>query len=186
MIVTHLDIHVPAGKNASQEDDVFFVTVHTILSHTHYRLHLVNYDRISSYGQYQVCADDGVDIKLCVCSLIRPIRRPEYNIPSWHLTYTVVFGNPRKIQKLNNSCLYIYERRMDSSGIILEASSDCRNSTYMLEINPDVILNIVSSSPLPHRVKLCPGDMTFLLVFQQKNTLLRWTVKYTTNYEEIM
>ncbi|XP_072022774.1 uncharacterized protein [Amphiura filiformis] len=165
-VTTQLDIHVPGGKNASQDEDSFSVTV--LISKTH-KMSLLNYQRISRYGPYEACADEGVDIKLCICSLIRPISRPDYmSIPSWHLGLPDVFQHNSTTKALHNSsCLYIFERRTQS-GMTLEASSECSKRPYFLEVDAGTLDNISTSVPLPYRVKVNPGDMVFLLVFIQK------------------
>ncbi|XP_072043334.1 uncharacterized protein [Amphiura filiformis] len=182
-VTTQLDIHVPAGKNASQDEDVFSVSVR--ISDTH-KMILNHYKRISRYGPYEACADEGVDINLCICSLIRPIIRPDYMaIPPWHSGLPDVFQHNSTTKALDNSsCLYIFERRTPS-GMTLEASSKCSKTSYFLEVHAGTLENISTSVPLPYRVMVNPGDMMFLLVFIQNNHKAGWNVEYTVKYELI-
>ncbi len=181
-INTKMDIHVPAGKNSSQDEDVFFVIIQTFTSAPHL-MKLISYERMSSYSQYRTCKDDNVNVKLCVCSLIRPISRPDYKaIPSWHLNYPSIFGHTSTTQNVNN-CLYIYERRT-KSGITLEASLECPKNYFVLEVDADVLTNVHTSLPLPSRVRVNPGDMVFLMVFMHNKPILEWNVEYTIKYEQ--
>ncbi|XP_072051045.1 uncharacterized protein [Amphiura filiformis] len=175
-VTTKLDIHVLG-------EDVFFITV--LISKTNH-MSLLNYHRISSYNQYKVCADEGVDVKLCICSLTEPISRPDYMvIPSWHLEFTGGFQQNRTTKALDSSsCLYVYERRTES-GMILEASSECSKKSHFLEVDAGTLVNVFTSLPLPCRVKINPGDMIFLLVFIQIDDKAGWNVEYTAKYEEI-
>ncbi|XP_072019447.1 uncharacterized protein [Amphiura filiformis] len=175
-VTTKLDIHV-------LDEDVFFITV--LISKTN-NMSLLNYHRISSYGQYRACADEGVDVKLCICSLTQPISRPDYmTIPSWHLEFTGAFQKNSTTKVLgSNSCLYVYERRTQS-GMTLEASAECSKKSYFLKVHAVTRVNVFTSLPLPYHVKVNPGDMIFLLVFIQSNDKAKWNVEYTVNYEEI-
>ncbi|XP_072041547.1 uncharacterized protein [Amphiura filiformis] len=175
-VSTQLSIYVPAGKNASQDEDVFWVTVFVSDNH---KMNLTDYKRISRYGPYKECADDGVDIKLCICSLIRPISRPDYmTIPSWHSGLPDVFQHNTTTTALDNSsCIYVFQR-ITQSGMTLEASSECSKKSYILEVDADTLENIFTSLPLPYRVMLNPGDMVFLFVFIQSNHKAEWEVEY--------
>ncbi|XP_072041194.1 uncharacterized protein [Amphiura filiformis] len=178
-VSTQLAIYVPAGNNASQDEDVFWVTV---LKSDKYKMNLTDYKRISRYGPYKECADDGVDIKLCICSLIRPISRPDYmTIPSWHSWLPDVFQQNTTTKALGNSnCLFIFQR-ITKSGMTVEASSECSKKSYFVEVKADILNNVFTTLPLPYRVMLNPGDMVFLLVFIPKNQNAKWTFRCKAN-----
>ncbi|XP_072041195.1 uncharacterized protein [Amphiura filiformis] len=181
-VSTQLSIYVPAGKNASQDEDVFWVTV---LMSDKYKMNLTDYKRISSYGPYRACADDGVDIKLCICSLIRPISRPDYMaIPSWHSGLPGVFQQNTTTKALGDSnCLFLFERRTES-GMTVEASSECSKKSYFVEVKAGTLDNIFTSLPLPNLIMLKPGDMVFISVFIPKNQNAKWYLKYHARYIE--
>ena len=145
---------------------------------------LLSYERMTSYSQYTACADKGVNTKLCVCSLNRPISRPDYKqIPAWHTRYPVVFGSQSTTKSVND-CLFIYERRT-KSGITLEASVECPKTHFKLDVSADVLENVHTSLPMPSRFILNPGEIMFLIMFMQDKPKKEWSVEYSVEYAQL-
>ena len=69
--ITMLDFVVPSGKGAEQTEDIFHVEVSSKIDpqQNSREMKLLSYDRLSQYGKYRVCADRGVDIRLCICHI---------------------------------------------------------------------------------------------------------------------
>ena len=185
-LTTKLDLHIPAGTNATQDEDVFFVIVQSDVTFTRSNnMKLISYARISSYSQYGKCVDTDVNVKLCVCSLRPPITKPDYaQIPAWHLDYPKVFGVESTIKNVKN-CLFVFERRTNA-GIILEASLECPKYYFTLEVSVRSAVNVHTSHGLPVRTRVNPGEMTFIVVFMQKTPNLEWTVDYGIKYQQMV
>ncbi len=72
-LVTMFDFVVASGDGIDQKEDIFHVETESTIKPgvTENLLKLLNFDRLSRYGPYTECVDDGVDVKLCVCSLAK-------------------------------------------------------------------------------------------------------------------
>ncbi|XP_072043228.1 uncharacterized protein [Amphiura filiformis] len=89
--VIELDVHLAAGSGAPQSEDKFFVVIQVNSKSPSEgqedsdedgsAIHLIHYERVSTYGIYDECRDEGVEGKLCICSLSN--RSPPTR--QWHL-----------------------------------------------------------------------------------------------------
>ena len=178
---TEMLIHLPSGSHAPQTEDLLDVRVRvTTNSSTDApsAIELIQYLRVSSYGVYDECRDDGIDRDLCVCSPSHPSTR------QWHQRHPVVFGTPTVILSLN-SHVFIYERR-SSDGIIIEASCDDNvTSSYKLKLSTHTKLNVVSSKQSPLMVVIQSGMKVFLDVFYSLDSSKEWELKYEVSFMQL-
>ncbi len=183
-----MDVYIPAGIHASQNEDIFHVIVE-VNSNQYSRpsIELSYHLRTSSYGIYDECRDRGrgdlgVEGKLCICSL------PHSSTPSrqWHLDPPKVFGKVTAVVSLNE-LLFIYERRA-KHGIVLEASCDIyENTKHAFEVVVFVKhkKNVVSSKDFPLKIVIKSGMMLFLDVFYQLDVSKIWDLEYEVSYMQI-
>ncbi|XP_030836477.1 uncharacterized protein LOC115922218 [Strongylocentrotus purpuratus] len=186
-IVIKLDLHIKAGENASQTEEIFFVTLMASTNtQPREQLRLISYDRLTAYSQYGACADKGVATKLCVCSLARldaaAKKATEYgSTPKWHEISSFFSAYTSTVKEVT-SCLYLYERRTPN-GVVLEASCECSDRLYLVEINAKS-QNIIVSKELPVSIVLKPGMRTFLVAFVQSIRRKTWSLEYSMQYTE--
>ncbi|XP_054756100.2 uncharacterized protein LOC129262085 [Lytechinus pictus] len=185
-IIIKLDLYVKAGENASQTEEIFFVTLMASNTQPREQLRLLSYERLTAYSQYGACADKGVATKLCVCSLARldaaAKRALEYSsTPMWH-SISSFFRKYASTIKEVTSCLYLYERRTPN-GVLMEASCECKDRLYLVEIKSKS-QNIIMSKELPFSTVLKPGMRTFLIAFVQSIRKRAWSLEYSVQYTE--
>ncbi|XP_072035892.1 uncharacterized protein [Amphiura filiformis] len=179
---TEMEIYLPAGSNAPQTEDSFYVIVQVTSNSTETSIELVYHLRTSSHGVYDECRDNGVDRKLCICS---PSNRSTLT-RQWHLQAPKVFGTATTVVSLNRH-LFIYERRT-SDGIVLEASCDDHQhitSTYKVLLLTNNKTNVVSSKDLPLTVIVKSGMKVFLDVFYQLDSSKKWELEYEVSYRQL-
>ncbi|XP_072016637.1 uncharacterized protein [Amphiura filiformis] len=180
--VIEMDLHLPAKSHAPEPDDVFSVVVEvTSNSQDGPSLELVHYERSSVYAVYDKCRDEGVDAKLCICSL------PNKSTPTrqWHLQPEAVFGAVTTIVTLNKH-VFIYERR-SPSGVILEASCDQPNGAFEIALFIVNTLNVVSSDTShQHTIIIKYKRIVFLNAFYQLDPLQKWSLEYDVQCKQIV
>ncbi len=174
-----MDIHVPAGTEAPQNEDVFSVVIQ-VGSNTPSlttNIKLVHYERISTYASYDDCRDEGVDGDLCVCSSTPTLR-------DWFIKHPPVhFGYKSTVTNLNSN-LHIYERRT-SYGLVLEASNDSSDQTYEVLIRTISEVNVGHSNSYPLTLKIKPGNIIFIDIFYQLNPKHQWDYKYNVEIRQV-
>ena len=71
-LITSLDFHTEAGHGATQHTDIFHAEVQLVRdpSRPSFDMQLLSFDRVTKYGPYRVCADEGIDVRLCVCDMV--------------------------------------------------------------------------------------------------------------------
>ena len=81
LLITTLDFLVPSGNGAEQREDIFHVEVSSEIDprQNSRKMKLLSYDRLSQYGKYRVCADRGVDVRLCICHIRKINKYNKYN-----------------------------------------------------------------------------------------------------------
>ncbi|XP_072171542.1 uncharacterized protein [Diadema setosum] len=185
--VIKLDLYTKAGRNATQQEEIFFVTMMMSLSKSSSTsgLRLMSYERLTAYSQYGKCADSGVATKLCVCSLATShVAREsvEYGAtPIWH-NISSFYATRESVLKAVTKCLHVYERRTQN-GVVLEASCECRDKLYLVEVSAKSV-NVIPSRDLPVKEVLKPGMRTFLIAFMQKVSKSPWSLEYSLAYSE--
>ena len=190
MLTVTLDIYV-------QHQELFSVTVQVTSGGVIMDMKLIQYTRFSEYGIYQPCADQGVDLRLCICKqrlLIRNsvatsklsfVTKENYTTtkepptPEWQ-HYGDVFNSITKADDMHESCLFILLRE-HKSGVIFEAANSCSFVLYTIEL--DLSLNNMRiSEKVPLHKELGPGVIHFLMAVIQLDPNVNWSWKYTVNF----
>ena len=173
-----MDLHI--DEPGSESKEIFLVVVKTALG-TDAGMTLLTFDRITAYSRFSRCADKGVNVKLCVCSLEEPIRKLDFsNPPDWLKYSKRIFdrkSEPFPVEKGQTHCLYVMTRRY-SKGASFEIANVCSKGTYQVEFDLSVI-NMEVSSLMPLEAVLHPGEMTFLCSAVQTLVHLDWQWKYS-------
>ncbi|KAI8502957.1 hypothetical protein Bbelb_196590 [Branchiostoma belcheri] len=172
--------HDKSGDSSGQSEDIFTVVVQ-FDENEDAAMTLLGYERVSKYGHYAKCADEGVNVKLCVCSLKKPLKPPEVNkVPRWNLHYPMVLGRKTKVSELDKGCLFALYRQ-NESGVSFELANVCPNFTYTVWFDLEVsnMNRSVRNSP---KKDLKPGDLQFTVVLLQTRTHHNWKWTYKTRY----
>ncbi|XP_033127497.1 uncharacterized protein LOC117125184 isoform X4 [Anneissia japonica] len=140
---------------------------------------LVRYKRITKYGPFEGCADNGVSIQLCVCSLQKDQNHISLKEMPDFRNYPEIFGSQTLLKPVHKDCLFIFKRKNDA-GVVLEAANICMNTKYTIKLDITTE-NMTLSSRSPVETDLWPGMMSFLVTMLQ--TSLNWDYKYTVKYD---
>ena len=78
-LITSFDFMTSPGIGSSNHHEVFHVEIESQIDRklSSRNMKLLNYDRISKYGPYRVCADKDVNPRLCVCDKLKSRDRHE-------------------------------------------------------------------------------------------------------------
>ena len=107
LLITSMDIRVTAGDQVPQKEDIFHIEVKTkeMTGKNSLEMKLLTFDRLTLFGKYQACADDGVELKLCVCS--RNASRTRSGLSSESPDGWKYFGQRSVLKRISNiSCLF--------------------------------------------------------------------------------
>nr|XP_006819452.1 PREDICTED: uncharacterized protein LOC100371272 [Saccoglossus kowalevskii] len=179
LVRTKMDLYIPAGENSGNTEDVFFVTVETVMNQ-HHRMKLLSYERVSSYSQYDNCADDGVSTKLCICSLKQPRQPVKLNqSPAWD-RMPPVLSTENAVKNIHNNCVYLIERQ-NKAGSVLEMANVCKENKYNVTINIDYA-HMIASHDLPIQSDLLPGQCKFIVALVQTKTHHNWEYSYHVSF----
>ncbi|XP_066286633.1 uncharacterized protein [Branchiostoma lanceolatum] len=180
VVVVTLDLHVQSGDNSGQPEDIFTVVVQ-FDENEDTAMTLLGYERVSKYGHYSKCADKGVNVKLCVCSLKKPLKPPNVNkVPRWNLHYPMVLGRKTKVSELDKGCLFALYRQ-NESGVSFELANVCPSFSYTVWFDLEVS-NMHRSVRTSPKKDLKPGDIQFTVVLLQTRTHHSWRWTYKTRY----
>lgn len=160
-LITSMDIRVKAGDVVPQKQDIFHVEVQTkeilVSERSSLDMRLLNYDRHTLFGKYQICADSGVELKLCVCSHnASNSGLAPHSFERWkHFGQRSIFKNIS-----NRLCLWLVERRY-SKGKAYEVANLCPNQPFRVKIDA-VTSNKKLSRQLPVTFDVQPGQVVFV------------------------
>jgi hypothetical protein len=168
-LITSLDIMVPSGEVVSHKQDTFRVEVktHVSPSKTSLDMELVHYERLSMFGVYRVCADNDVNIKLCVCSkkkqttqkmskekLEKLMRKKTSYFVDSKVTFTSID---------EGGCLTLIERvHGQRDAYAYELANTCLHQSYTVVLEMTDMYNIKVSRDGPIETKLVPGSVIFV------------------------
>ena len=184
-LITSMDIRVKAGDVVPQKQDIFHVEVMTrqIIGQRSLEMTLVSFDRLTLFGKYAECADDGVDLKLCVCSQSAKKTEPKMAPPStegW-----THFGQRPIITKLyNTKCLWLITwsfEKNTSNGY--EVANFCYGRTYRVTIDVEDASNIKFSRELPLTLDVKPGNVQFAFSIRKHISYWDGAIKVVTKVE---
>ena len=164
-LITAMDIIVRAGDVVHQYEDIFHVEVrsHELPNQNSLEMTLLNFERLTLYGKYKQCADEGVSLKLCICSLQDGHERRRHN-STWLYKNTKFFGRPPYCMFLMGPCLFFCRRNHDSGKSFgVEIANFCLDTRFTVRISTKKVSNIKLSRDFPFDVELSPGDVRFVL-----------------------
>ena len=159
-LITSMDIHVAAGDVVPQREDVFHVEVKSkeILGKKLYEMKLLAYDRLTLFGMYSTCADDGVELKLCVCS--HNASKTRSGFASDSPKYWEYFGQQPVLRKISKKpCLWLMIRRYSTANAY-EVTNFCPNQPYRVKVEAEAS-NMRFSRQLPLTLEVNPGRVIF-------------------------
>ena len=165
-LTTSMDLVVKAGNVVQQTSDVFHVEIEQERAHDEAstNMNLVLYSRMTGYREYKTCADSGVDLGLCICSLGKN-EFPMKSNTSWK-DYGMVFGWKTTSNLLHRDCVVLLIRskgfRIRTESIAFEVASLCEEQTFDIVFDVQVA-NLRISTRTPLKVHLSPGSIHFLL-----------------------
>ena len=158
-LITSMDIRVKAGDVVPQKQDIFHVEVQTkeTSERSSLDMRLLNYDRHTLFGKYQICVDSGVELKLCVCSHnASSSGLAPYSLERWKH-----FGQRSIVKNISNRpCLWLVERRY-SKGKAYEVANLCPNQPFRVKIDAETS-NKKLSRQLPVTLDVQPGQVLFV------------------------
>ena len=180
-LITSFDIYFQAGNVVNQDEDIFHVEVKSRELANQYSLEmeLVHYDRLTLYGKYHVCADQGVHLKLCICSERKMMTKLE-KVPWPHYT-TFLFNKKANVRKIGGIACLLLIKRNHSSGqsVAFEIANTCPHEMFTMKISAE-IENLRLSRELPFKITVQAGSIKFAFSAQveidQWNTFIEVTV----------
>ena len=181
-LITSMDIRVQAGDVVPQREDVFHVVVMTreMLGENSLQMTLVSFDRLTLFLTYAECADNGVDLKLCVCSRKGTHKKSIVTFLSEHMVH---FGQRPVVRKLNNTnCLWLITWPFaKNTSNTYEVANLCHSQTYRVKIYVKKVSNIKFSCELPVTLTVTPGNVLF--AFSVRKHISHWNTHIEVNTE---
>ena len=184
-LITSFDVYFHAGNVVNHDEDIFHVEVKSREMANQYSLQmeLVQYDRLTLYGKYGTCADQGVHLKLCICSERkgkRDLMKKLEKVPwSKYTTFLLKKANVRKIGDIE--CLFLIKRNHSSGkSVAFEIANTCPNETFTTKISAQ-IENMRLSRELPFRITVQAGSIKF--VFSAQIEIDYWNASIEVNVD---
>lgn len=195
LIMLKMDLYVTSPKQ--RQNEIFFVTFSLNIEEK--QLATSAFERITPYSIYSGCADNGVELKLCVCD-------SNITLASEHLTYNkkailhlqsaqitdsdLVDGmvssllnedmeaSVSVIKGTSKQCLYIV-RQQNSAGVIYQGLSVCQNIL-------DIVItfkyeNLLLSNPRVLKLTLRPMDVLHII----SGVVISWGHKWKCDIENV-
>lgn len=185
-LITSMNIRVAAGNVVPQNEDIFHVEVRTkeTIEEKSLQMELLTYDRLTLFGKYRACADDGVDLKLCVCS--QNARKTWSQITPLPPEGWVHFGQRPVVKKLDNTnCLQLltwsYAKKNFNS---YEVANFCQNHSYRVKIEAVDSSNMKFSCELPLYLDVKSGSVLFALSVKKHVSYWNAEVKISATIEK--
>ncbi|XP_078380443.1 uncharacterized protein LOC144663392 [Oculina patagonica] len=165
-LITSFDIYFQAGNVVNHAEDVFHVEVKSkeLANQNSLLMELVHYDRLTLFGKYDTCADEGVQLKLCICSRASKNKKTSITklekVP-W-LEYTTFLFKIAKARNIGDSeCLFLIKRNHSlGQSVAFEIANTCPDEMFALKISADFD-NMRLSRTLPFEINVQAGSITF-------------------------
>ena len=181
-LITSMDIRVKAGDVVPQREDIFHVEVMTreMFGENSLQMTLVSFDRLTLFGKYAECADNDVDLKLCVCSQKAIQKKLMVAFSSEHWVH---FGQRPVVRKLNNTnCLWLITWPFaKNTSNTYEVANLCHSQTYRVKIYVKKVSYIKFSCELPVTLIVAPGNVLF--AFSVRKHISYWNTHIEVNTE---
>ena len=181
-----MDIRVEAGDVVPQREDIFHVQVVTkeILGEKSLQMELLNYDRLTLFGKYAACADDALELKLCVCS--KNANTSQSEIAPLSPEGWVHFGQRPVVRKLDNTkCLRLITWSHDKKNSnAYEVANVCQNQPFRVKIEAVKASNVKLSRELPVYLDVKPQSVLFALSVRKHVSYWDSKVEITATVEK--
>ena len=164
-LITSFDIYLRSGDVVKRREDIFHVEVkHKEMADQYsMQMELINYDRLTLFGKYRACADEGVHLKLCICSQRRKEKLTELESVPWLEYSTILLSSPKTRKVGDNYCLVLLMRNHSlGQSVAFEIANICNTDIFDLRISAN-FENMKLSRQVPFEVKVLPGSIKFLL-----------------------
>ena len=164
-LITSFDIYFQAGNVVRHGEDIFHVEVKSIdmTNQNSLEMELAHFDRLTLYGKYEVCADQGVQLKLCICSKNQDQTSSTTQLGKapW-VHYTTFLSNRPKARNIGDSkCLFLIKRNhSEGQSIAFEVVNTCPDENFTLEISAE-FNNLRLSRKLPFEMSVRAGSIKF-------------------------
>ena len=137
--------------------------------------------RVTMFRDFAICADNGVDVGLCVCDYMtsnHELHRNPGRKPFWRWTeinsqanvLEVIrransFGGVIEIENLHEDCLMLLTRKHRKQHTrVYEVANSCRDRSYVVHVlNPNSTRPVLFSSSLPFSIGVLQRTIHFLL-----------------------
>ena len=169
-LITSFEVRVKAGDVAPQDHDAFHLEVQTLELPDKFSLSmkLRSFERISLFENYRRCADEDVDLKLCICSenATESVRKKRSNDFPWH-TYLKYFGQAPTFAAVDHHCVFLTRREHNKrKAFAFELIDRCEfNCTVAVDVTE--MSNARLSRSVPFEVEIWPSSVRFVLSVQR-------------------
>ena len=187
-LITSFDVYFQAGNVVNHDEDIFHVEVKSrkVANQYSLQMELTHYDRLTLYGKYDVCADQGVHLKLCICSERKEkrnlITRLE-KVPWPHYT-TFLFKKAKTRQIGGIECLFLIKRNYSlGKSVAFEIANRCPNEMFTMKISAE-IENLKLSRELPFKITVQAGCIKFAFSAQIEIDSWNTFIEVTADVEE--
>lgn len=164
-LITSFDIYFQAGNVVNHDEDIFRVEVKSreLANQNSLQMELVHYDRLTLYGKYDTCADQGVHLKLCICSERKEKRSSMTNLEKvpWP-QYTTFLFKKAKARKIGGiECLFLIKRNHSlGECVAFEIANTCPNKMFTMKISAN-FENMRLSRGLPFKITVQAGSIKY-------------------------
>ena len=162
-LITSFDIYFQAGNVVNHAEDIIHVEIKSkeLANQNSLLMELVHYDRLTLYGKYETCADQGVHLKLCICSARSKNLITKLEKVPWREYTTFLFKSSKARNIGNSECLFLIKRNHSSGeSVAFEIANTCPNEMFTLKISAD-FKNVRLSRSLPFKTKVQAGSIKF-------------------------
>ena len=180
-----MDINVQSG-NLIKQDEVFTVNVEYKKESSSLEMKLISFERVSTYGIYEQCADPHVELQLCVCN-----KRESFNaqktgesavsdlkLNKSHPIYDII-GRSAEISNLNKCVLLIHRLQYGKKSQkkwpelkVYGMANICDGRNITVHADALEAKNVFSSVELPLSVILQSRTLYFITVLKAEDHLL--------------
>lgn len=164
-LITTLDIVLPTGNVAKREKDIFHVEIQSKQSvgKTSLDMKLIHYERLSPFGVYRVCADKGVNSKLCICSKTKRSLKKKEKLKNLLSKTSRHFQGVLTIKSIA-SCLHLLQRVHGNGDThAYELANTCTDRSSVVMVTISNLSNMRTSRDGPIHVVVPPGSVVFVL-----------------------
>jgi len=161
-LITTVDLVLASGNVGTHSEDIFNVEIQSkqSIGKTSLDMKLIHYERISPFGVYSVCADKGVNGKLCVCSKTSKKRENLEDL----LSKTSRHFQGVLTMKPIDTCLYLIQRvHGNNDAQAYEVANICTDRLRVVIVTISNVYNMRISRGGPIRVVVPPGSIIFVL-----------------------